>query len=93
MSPVLPVTGCPQKGSCRNGQSLNRTRLLPAHLYTEVHGVHELQTNCTQYQPRHPLPGWTRSLMGVEESVALLAARTRSHEPSLSPAAVSRSSQ
>ena len=29
-----------------------------------------------------PLPGWTRSLMGVEESVALLAARTRSHEPS-----------
>ena len=30
----------------------------------------------------HKLPGWTRSLMGFEESIALLAARTRSHEPS-----------
>ena len=28
------------------------------------------------------VPGWLRSSMGVEESVALLAARTRSHEPS-----------
>ena len=28
------------------------------------------------------VPGWVESLMGFEESVALLAARTRPHEPS-----------
>ena len=34
------------------------------------------------YRERERLPGWGRSLCRVEESVTLLAARTRSHEPS-----------